>query len=1177
MLLTKLEIKGFKSFADKVTINFDEGITGVVGPNGCGKSNIVDAIRWVLGEQKIKTLRSEKMENIIFNGTKNRKPTQLAEVSLTFDNTRNLLPTEYSQITITRRYFRSGDSEYQLNGVTCRLKDITNLFLDTGIGPDSYAIIELKMVDDILNDKDNSRRNLFEEAAGVAKFKIRKKQTLRKLGDAEADLERVEDLLFEIEKNLRSLEKQARQAEKYFQLKQDYKDYSLQLARHKAARHTTEYRDIEKKIQEESDRKLALNTQLTDKESEVEKQKAQLIELEKALASQQRVLNDHVSHIRKFENEKQIKNERLKYLNDKDESLSRQITIDRESREQADLSINSLSQEKQRISELLIQTEQQLGAFQADFEKQQGETNTIQQELQILTDQYREKQDRQYQLGKEVEIKEMQIKTLQQELEKASSDTSEKSASLDSFEEKIGSIASEIDSKNSQLVHLKAEEEKLQQNIESTTQNIEVIREELVQKSRILDAKQNEYNLTKSLVENLEGFPEAIKFLKKTAVWGKNAPLLSDIITCDDEYRVTIENYLEPYMNYYVVDSESQAYQAINLLSEAAKGKANFFILDSFKDFHPSQGKIFDSAIAATEIVEYEQKYRNLVGYILDGVYIVDGDYLSMPPDKSCVFITKNGKTTRKAHSISGGSVGLFEGKRIGRAKNLDKLKRDIRKLDRDIEKIKQSLASKQSELSQLKANTHKARIDFLQNEIYRINEEYVSYRTKKEQFLQLITSNKTRKEDIEGKIQELTAEIRGTKPELDEVSGVLPEFEKQVATLREQLVKENEILKQKSTYYNDYNLLYHKQQNELSSLQGELNFKKAAMEQNDQRISVNQAAVQQTQKEIRQLLSSAEVSEDELLTLYRKKENYEGEVNKAETSYYSCRGTIDSLEKEGREILRSREQTDMLLMELSNQLNETKLQLNAIKERVSVEFDIALEDLLEQPQDGDNGEISPESLQEKVDKTRQRIERMGPINPMAKEAYDEIKQRHDFIISQKQDLLTAKESLLETIDEIDSVARETFLAAFNHIKANFIHVFRTLFTDEDDCDLLLTNPDQPLESSIEIIAKPKGKRPLTINQLSGGEKTLTATSLLFAIYLLKPAPFCIFDEVDAPLDDANIDKFNTIIRKFSNESQFIIVTHNKRTMASTDIMYGITMIEQGISQVIPVDLRTLA
>jgi chromosome segregation protein len=329
MLLSKLEIKGFKSFGDRMVIHFDKGITGVVGPNGCGKSNVVDAIRWVLGEQKSRMLRSDKMENVIFNGTKNRKPTNLAEVSLTFENTKNLLPTEYTHVTITRRYYRSGESEYLLNGVTCRLKDITNLFMDTGINSNSYAIIELKMIDELLNDKNNSRRDLFEEAAGISKFKSRKKETLRKLEDTDADLERVEDVLFEIEKNLKNLEKQARQTAKYFEIKQEYKEVSINLAKKSVQKHSDSLISIHKKIQEESDQKLAINTKIADKESFLEQTKAELILKEKLLSSRQKSLNEHVNKIRQFESDKKIKNERLRFLEDRSQKLREQIDTDR--------------------------------------------------------------------------------------------------------------------------------------------------------------------------------------------------------------------------------------------------------------------------------------------------------------------------------------------------------------------------------------------------------------------------------------------------------------------------------------------------------------------------------------------------------------------------------------------------------------------------------------------------------------------------------------------------------------------------------------------------------------------------------------------------------------------------------------------------------------------------------
>ena len=345
MQLTKLELKGFKSFADRVVINFDEGITGIVGPNGCGKSNVVDSIRWVLGEQKTRVLRSDKMESVIFNGTKSRKQTQMAEVSLTFENTKNLVPTEYTHVTITRRYYRSGESEYLLNGITCRLKDITNLFLDTGIGTNSYAIIELKMVDDLLNDKDNSRRTLFEEAAGISKFKIRKKETLKKLSDTDDDLDRVEDLLFEIDKNLKSLERQANQAKRYYEVKEEYKNSSIALAKKAMSNQQAILDGIQKQITEENDKKLALSTLVNEKESAIEKAKSDLINKEKLLSSRQKTLNEHVSKIRQYESDKKIKNERQNFLQDKIETLKEQISTDKQSSERATISIEGLTRE----------------------------------------------------------------------------------------------------------------------------------------------------------------------------------------------------------------------------------------------------------------------------------------------------------------------------------------------------------------------------------------------------------------------------------------------------------------------------------------------------------------------------------------------------------------------------------------------------------------------------------------------------------------------------------------------------------------------------------------------------------------------------------------------------------------------------------------------------------------
>lgn len=1178
MQLSKLEIKGFKSFGDKVTINFDKGITGIVGPNGCGKSNVVDSIRWVLGEQKTRALRSDKMENVIFNGTKNRKPTQMAEVSLTFDNTKNLLPTEYTQVTITRRYYRSGESEYLLNGITCRLKDITNLFLDTGIASNSYAIIELKMVDDILNDKDGSRRSLFEEAAGISKFKSRKKETLKKLEDTDADLSRVDDLLFEIEKNLKSLEKQAKQTQRYMALKEEYKVLSIELAIKSVSQFTDAFLSLTKQLESESDRKLSMNKQMAEVEAALEKVKADLILKEKNLASRQKSLNDHTNKIRHYESEKKIKNERLRFLTDRVESLREQIDLDKQSNERASFSLKMLSEEKMVAERLFLETEAKLEQLRQEYEAQKAVTTGLQNNSVELTQIQRTAQEQVYQLNKSLEIKQIQISTLKQEVEKTSTTTQEQTASLARFDEMVAELSSILSERNGELEKLQNAEMNLQMRTENTEKTLEIIREEFTQTSRKLDARQNEFALTKSLVENLEGFPEAIKFLRKNAQWGKDAPLLSDVLTCDESYRVTIENYLEPFMNYYIVDSEAQAYQAVNLLSNASKGKAHFFVLDTFEKFAPSPVKIFSNAIPATEIVEFDSQYKKLIAHILDKVYIVNSDN-DIPQDPDCVFITKSGKITRRKFSISGGSVGLFEGKRIGRAKNLEKLEVEIKELTKKIAEIKENQESRQRELAQLKSSTQKSLIEGTQKEINQINQEYISIKTKQEQFAHMLNSANTKREDMLEQIAQLAEEIENIKPQAEHNKLRLQQAEEDLVGLSDQLLANGELLSQKSNAFNQQNLLFHQQQNKVQSLEQEIGYKQSAYDSGLERIQKNQTELKLTDEEVKMLVERNESSDDELVAMYQEKESIELGVTEAEKEYYAGRGQIDQLERNLRDLQRSKESGDTVIMEIQNKINESKLQMASVKERLSVEFSIDMDDLMaeEHPEERLKSGLAEPELRQKVTDIKNSMERIGPINPMAMEAYEEIKERNDFITTQKDDLVKAKESLLTTIGEIDAVAKETFNVAFTNIRENFVKVFRSLFTEEDDCELKLTDPNNPLDSDIEIMAKPKGKRPLTINQLSGGEKTLTAISLLFAIYLIKPAPFCIFDEVDAPLDDANIDKFNNIIQKFSGESQFIIVTHNKRTMASTDVIYGITMIEQGVSRVVPVDLRELA
>lgn len=1169
MLLTRLEIKGFKSFGDRIVINFDEGVTGIVGPNGCGKSNVVDAIRWVLGEQKTRMLRSDKMENVIFNGTKNRKPTQLAEVSLTFSNTKNLLPTEYTSVTVTRRYYRSGESEYQLNGVTCRLKDITDLFMDTGISSNSYSIIELKMVDDILNDKDNSRRQLFEEAAGISKFKKRKKDTLKRLEDTEGDLNRVEDLLYEINKNMKSLERQAKQTEKYYELKSGYKQYSISLG----LKQSEDFRNSEKKLLQqlatEENNRAAFTAEIAQAEAIVEKSKAELIQFEKLLASRQKTLNEHVNKIRQQESDKKIKNERLKYLSERAKDLQSQIEKDKESKERADFSLKGLRSEYGSLQKMYDEVESQLLVFKTALDDQKTKTDELQNEVNKIRTDYKKLQEDSYQHSKSLEIKEIQLNSLKLELDKTAIGSQEKYSQLESFDQKIEELHKAQKKEAELLEFLKREEVEILERREESEQLLEQSKENLQKLKRQLDAKENEYKLTKSLVENLEGFPEAIKYLKKNVRWGKDTPLLSDIITCDEKYRVAIENYLEHYMNYFVVEKESNAFEAVNVLGDSNRGKANFFILSKIGEDLPAQAKIPEGGIRAIDIVEYDAKFNNLVQLLLGNVFLFEADHLTEPEDGT-VFLNINGRLARKKICISGGSVGLFEGKKIGRAKNLEKLSKDIKSLNSQIEKLEDITLHQQERVLKLKQQSKKTEIDATQQNYSRVAQELSAVTSRKDQLQQFINSEATRKEDIQDSITGLQEELTTLRPEAEQARAQLTLLERELSEKSQDLQKQNELLNVKSAGYNQQNILFHQQKNKLESSSREIDYKEQSLATASERIVKNQDELKNAETDIKNLLEQSEEFDDSLLTLYDEKETIEKGVNEAERDYYRLRGEIDTQEKNVREIQKKKENGESLIFELKGALNEVKLQIQSLLDRISVEFEVNLKSI----EEGEKDDLSIAELEHNIRKIKDQMEKLGPINPMAMEAYNEIKERFDFITAQKLDLVQAKESLLSTIDEINTVAKENFMEAFDKIQKNFVTVFRSLFTNEDDCSLILSDPDNPLESSIEITAKPKGKRPLSINQLSGGEKTLTATSLLFAIYLLKPAPFCIFDEVDAPLDDANIDKFNNIIRTFSKDSQFIIVTHNKRTMASTDIIYGITMIEQGVSRVVPVDLR---
>ncbi|HEY2581709.1 MAG TPA: chromosome segregation protein SMC [Mucilaginibacter sp.] len=1185
MQLTRLEIKGFKSFGDKITINFNEGVTAIVGPNGCGKSNVVDSIRWVLGEQSTRMLRSEKMDNVIFNGTKSRKSANLAEVSLTFDNTKNILPTDFSQVTLTRKLYRTGESEYRLNDVQCRLKDITDLFLDTGIGADSYSIIELKMIDEIITNKEGSRRNLFEEASGISKYKLRKKQTFNKLKDTEADLERVQDLLFEIEKNLKTLESQAKKTERYYRIKEQYKSLSIMLASFRLVSFSESLVKIEDQEQKHHLEKAGIVSQIDSFEAVVQQQKLDIIAREKNLSVQQKATNEYVSKIRAYESEKKLKNEQLKFQQDKDTRLSEELERDMAQLSQVLSSIKRLTEEKASDDETLETLKEQLTDLRENVNELRSKESSSKGELSELANINTRLQNQLYKAGKDIDILQIQQQSLEQESERNTEDASTKQAELFQFNDVVEQLEHRVEVAEDELQTIVDFEANLQEQIVSTEGELNEVQEIVVRESRKLDAKQNEYNLTKSLVDNLEGFPDSIRFLKKNNIWAENTYLLGDILFCKEEFRVAVESFLEPLLNHYIVDSYDEAITAINLLSYAAQGRAKFFILNNFDDdeYLQPQSHIESEilkragAILALKVVEVESRYQKLCNYLLSNVYLVDDeddeDINNFELPKGAVVIGKSGKFNKSKFRMAGGSVGVFEGKRIGRTKNLDNLSQEIKELEENVNNLKSRVEELQGNLSDLKSSGRELQIKIKQKEINQLNTELITVKTRQEQYQNFMNSSINRKDDIARKIIAIKGEIQNLLPQLEELKTQKQIQSDLLADKQENFNELNEYVTVESNKFNQENIRFHQQQNKVSGLAKDLDYLETQQENLDSRIVKNTTELEQVKTAIRDFLMLADTSDDDLQEMYNQKDELERATQLAEQEYYDWRGKITTTENEITALRRKKDNAEIIENELKDQRNNLKLELNALKERLSVEFGVDINELPETETTGDENE---QDVREKTEKLKRQLDDFGPINPMAVEAYNEMNERHNFILVQKKDLSDAKESLLATIQEIDDTAREKFMSSFVLVRENFIKVFRSLFNEEDSCDLILTDPQHPLESDIEILAKPKGKRPLSINQLSGGEKTLTATAILFSLYLLKPAPFCIFDEVDAPLDDTNIDKFNNIIREFSKESQFIIISHNKRTIAATDIVYGVTMVEQGISKVVPVDLREL-
>lgn len=1173
MRLKTLEIKGFKSFANETVVNFNEDVIGIVGPNGSGKSNIVDAIRWVLGEQKSKELRLDTMTSVIFNGTKKRKSSGLAQVSLTFENTKNLLPTEYNAVTITRMLYRTGESEYRLNGVACRLKDITSLFLDTGIGSNSYAIIALGMVDDILADKANSRRRMFEQAAGISKYKKRKQETLNKLKSTTEDLDRVEDLLFEINSNLVSLEKQAKRAKRFFELKDKYKESSILLAKIKINDLKEKQKDIRKKLQEEQDKYREYDVQLSQLEAKLEAEKKANLDKEKTLSERQRDLNNLIGGIRGRENDKRMLEQKQEFILQSQEKLNVGIQSAKSRIEQLEEDVEHYRSELNQEKRIEIDLEKDLDDAEEQLQKIKDSHGSIKADLEDIVSRQQGLEREAFELEKQRAINKNQIDNHLQDLEQSNLEIEMRESEISSIHDKIEEIEVRELEYTQRLESLSQAEEKRLEAIRVHEKGLDDLNNKLKKVNRQLDAKRNEFKLTQSMVENLEGFPESIRFLNNNKDWKKDAPLLSDLIYVAEEYRVAIENYLDPYLNYYVVQNFEEASNAIRLLSRSQKGKANFFLLDAFKDYTAPMA-LFPDTLQAIDLIQIDPTYYSLCSFLLENVLVTENEDLAAQTASgdNLTILSKSGRFIKRRFSVSGGSIGLFEGKKIGRKKNLEILDGAIKKAEREENRLSTSFYTLKNKVEELKAKRSDTDIQIERNRLNQLLQEKVGFTTRRENFQSFVAEVNEKRNVLTSKNAKLQEQIKKIEEELGEKMDLVRSIKDQISNMDGSFRDVAEQLSGASTQFNERNIDFIRQQNKVGALQRELVFRENQLKETRSTLTSSQVSVTEGSEEIKSVIERIDRLQGELQEAYKERKNKESSLSEAEQLYFQARGGINELEDNIRKSARVRQDAQVLINQLKEKESSVKFDVSSVAQRLRIEFSIDVNQIV-------NEELGPvtdslDELQMKVDRYKSRLDNYGEINPMAVEAYDEMKERHETISQQRNDIVEAKDSLIETIKEIEETATSQFLDSFNKARLYFIDVFRSLFTSDDNCDLILLEPENPLESKIEIVAKPKGKRPQTISQLSGGEKTLTATALLFALYLLKPAPFCIFDEVDAPLDDANINKFNKIIKKFSKDSQFIIVTHNKLTMASVDTIYGVYMAEQGVSGVSRVDFR---
>lgn len=1172
MYLSKIEIIGFKSFAQRINVSFDTGVTAIVGPNGCGKTNIVDAIRWALGEQRYSTLRSDKMEDVIFNGTNSRKPLGLAEVSLTIENSKGILPSEYTEVTITRRVFRSGESEYLLNKVPCRLKDILDLFMDTGMGSDAYSVIELKMVETILSDKTDERRKLFEEAAGVTKYKFRRKAAMRKLESVQQDLARVNDIVKEVQKTVGSLERQAKKAEQYNEVSTRLKALEIDLQEREYAYLHAKLRPLEEKFTLAQVDKSTIDHALRTQEEQIEALRSGLQEVETTLRESQQSVAAQLEAIHRVEEKILVANERLTSLT---------TNIARYEAEKTDL-----RQQEQSVSEAKVNLLSQKEALGSDLAKT---------ELQFA--QFR---DEHHLLGKQVEARKVALQTLQDGVLTLAHGLVQQRGEQERVKARIDNLKGRIDRAAEETALYESDIAKNQELIAQLTEQDRDLRRKFVEaEMRLLEKEKGKNDLwseivglqkqsaelrneierklsridfTRRMMAENEGFSEGARYLLEHEPWkSRNLTTIADNIRTDERYRVAIEAALGEAAKYLIVESVDEGYAAFEELKSAKKGKATIVCLQSVPKLRRRGKKRMNlSSVWASTVVDCDDRYRALIDFLLDDVIIVDApgvarDVFTRLTGVRCVTI--DGQIIASHGVLRGGSVTLDEGGMIGKAAHIAELEVAIAQLEKELAATTTTLDGKRAEHEALALRVEKDAVKAVEKEMTAIEMRIAQLEFEKKRANDAIERNRSEGDALQREVSTLQQEFDAALQE----SAALEQQKAAQETLTNTAIREFETLDlqlaEKTKGLSELEIRVVTMQGDYRNLERDIERAEARIEDILLTRTRRDQEIERAASEAGRL--TAEMETETLLLTELKTVLSSLDEGKAtiERAYAQKRNELHQIELRIKGERRLHDDSVAATHDLEMKISELRSNIEHLRQRAKEEFELELQ-LKTYPEDE---WVDFAHLRDEVKNLKDRIRVLGAINFAAFDEFQTESERLNFLTQQRDDLLEAEKTLLDTIEEINTTAQRIFAETFAKIRENFITIFKELFLEGDECDLKLEEGVDPLEARIEIIAKPRGKRPTSIDLLSGGEKTLTAIALLFAIYLVKPSPFCILDEVDAPLDDSNIDRYTRILKKFSGNTQFIVVTHNKRTMEAASALYGVTMEEEGVSKIVTV------